>query len=250
MGNFIVMTWLLSLGFMPYSLAETKNGSIKAADCMVQTFGTGFYLADHLNIYSTVEIRETKSHSIYFDPFRSDFLIGAAFYFDNLSIGISHECNHDVVTFTDFNKYNGWEAVFDKAYINYTLPLRVNSEITVTPSVTLADQFVEKIQIKSSDQEGYFDYIEMDASPNVLFSELRLEIELPYLRTWAAFQAGLTPGNAEWTHTQFRLGTELFYKNISLGLDYIKRRNMQPDAGYALDGLRLFVRFRGTANLL
>jgi hypothetical protein len=43
---------------------------------------------------------------------------------------------------------------------------------------------------------------------------------------------------------------ELFYKNISLGLDYIKRKNMQKNAGYSLEGVMLFIRFRGKSGLL
>jgi hypothetical protein len=43
---------------------------------------------------------------------------------------------------------------------------------------------------------------------------------------------------------------ELFYKNIALGLDYANRKDMQKDAGYSLEKLELFVRFRGKANLL
>jgi hypothetical protein len=250
MSNLIVMTWLLTLGFMPNSLLETRSGSIKASNCMVQTMGVGFYLADHIRIYSTIEIRETKSHGIYFDPFRSDFLIGGEVYFKNLSIGISHECNHDIVTFMDFHDYNGWEAAFDVAYINYTLPIRVASGITITPSIMLADQYSENIRIKSNDTKKYFDYIKLDSSPNVFFPEFGLEIEFLCLRSRVAFRAGYASHNNEWAYTQFILGTELFYKNISLGLDYINRKNMQKNAGYSLEGLRLFVRFQGKSSLL
>jgi hypothetical protein len=90
MSNLIVMAWMLSLGFVPNSSLETSNGSIEASNCLVQTLGMDFYLADCICIYSTVEIQETKTHSVYFDPFRSDFLIGGAIYFENFSIGISH----------------------------------------------------------------------------------------------------------------------------------------------------------------
>jgi predicted porin len=65
-----------------------------------------------------------------------------------------------------------------------------------------------------------------------------------------AFQAGYTTNNNGWAHTQFRLGVELFYEDIALGLDYINRKNMQKNAGYSLDGLMLFVRFRGKSDLL
>jgi hypothetical protein len=250
MGNFIVMTWLLSLGFVPNSLLKTNGGSINASHCLVQTFGVGFYLADHIHIYSTIEIQETKTHSIYFDPFRSDFLIGGSVCFKNLSIGVSHECNHDIVTSMNFHDYNGWEAAFDKAYINYTMPIRITPEITITPSVTLADQFTEKVRIKSNDKKQYFNYLKMDTSPNILSPEFHLKMEFYYLRSRVAFQAGYIPHNNKWAYTQFNLGAELFYKNISLGLDYINRKNMQKNAGYSLEGLTLFIRFRGKTSLL
>jgi hypothetical protein len=248
MGNVIVMAWLLSLGFMPNSSMKTTGASIDASNCLVQTLGVGFYLADCVHIYSTVEIQETKSQNIYFDPFRGDFLIGGSVYYKNLSIGISHECNHDIVTNTNFHPYNGWEAGFNKAYINYTIPVTVNSKLTITPSITLADQFGERVRIKS-DKKKYFNY-RVDASPNILFSELRLEVEFFCLRSHAAFQAGYAPRNDKWAYTQFNLGAELFYKNISLGLDYTNRKNKQEKAGYSTEGLTLFIRFRGKSSLL
>jgi hypothetical protein len=244
------MTWMLFLGFTPNSALKTNGGSIEASDCLVQTFGVGFYLANHLSIYSTIEIQETKSRDIYFDPFRSDFLIGGSVYFDNFSIGVSHECNHDIVTGWDFHPYNGWEAAFNKVYINYTVPIPVIPGITITPSITLTDQFFEVICIKSSDNEQYFYYIKQDVSPNIFYPEFRFEIELSFLRSHVAFQAGVATDTNEWAFTQLNLGVELYYKNISLGLDYINRKNLQKNAGYSLEGLTLFIRFRGKAALL
>jgi hypothetical protein len=240
MGNLMVMAWLLSLGFVPTSSLATSGGLIKASNCLAQTMGINFYLANCINIYSTVEIRETKkSQDIYFDPFRSDFLIGGSIYYKNLSIGISHECNHDIVTNMDFHDYNGWEAGFGKAYISYTMPFYIISGITITPSITLADQFNESVRIKK-----------LYVSPNVLFSKFQLEMEFFYLRSRVAFQAGYVTRSNEWAYTQLDLGVELFYKNISLGLDYIRRTNMQKNMGYSLEGVALFIRFRGKSSLL
>jgi hypothetical protein len=244
------MAWLLSLGFVPNASLKTNGGSINMSNCLVQNLGVGFYLADCIYIYSTIEIQETKTHSIYFDPFRGDYLIGGSVYFKNLSLGVSHECNHDIVTNMNFHNYNGWEAAFEKAYINYTIPIHITSEITITPSITLADQFTEKVRIKSNDKKQYFNYLKMNTSPNILFSEFRLKMEFFCLRSRMAFQAGYTPHNNKWAYTQFNLGAELFYKNISLGLDYINRKNMQKNAGYSLEGLTLFIRFRGKSSLL
>jgi hypothetical protein len=250
MNNFLVMAWILSLGFVPNSSLKTSGGSIEASRSLVQTLGMGFYFADRVHVYSTVEIRETKSQEIYFDPFRGDFLIGGSFYFKNLAIGVSHECNHDIVTNTNLNKYNGWEAAFEKVYINYTKPIRLDSGITITPSITLADQFRENIRIKSSDKKKYFTYTPVDVSPNIFFPEFRLEMEIRHLRSRTAFQVGFTTPDSRCAYIQFTLRAEMFYKNISLGLDYIKRKNMLKNSGYSLEGLALFVRFRGKANLL
>jgi hypothetical protein len=250
MSNLIFMAWMLSLGFVPNSSLRTSDNSIEASNCLVQTLGLGFYLADCIYLYSTVEIQETKANKIYFDPFRSDFLIGGSVYFKNFSIGVSHECNHDIVTNTNFHDYNGWEAAFEKVYINYTIPVYIIPGITITPSITLADQFCEKVRIKSNDRKQYFAYLPSRISPNIFFSEFRLEIECFYLRSRAAFQAGYTTHNSVCAYTQFNLGVDVFYKNISLGLDYIKRKNMQRNAGYSLEGLTLFIRFRGKSSLL
>jgi hypothetical protein len=249
MNNLIVMAWLLSLGFTPNSSLETTGGSINASNSLVQTFGVGFYLAGHVHIYSTVEIQETKSNSVYFDPFRSDFLVGGSVYFKNLSIGIVHECNHDIVTNMAFHDYNGWEAGFNMAYINYTMPIATSSGLTITPSVMLGDQFTEMVRIKGHDKKQYFD-TKMAVSPNILFSELKFEMEYFCLRSLMAFQAGYEFHNNAWAYAQFRLGVEFFYKNISLGLDYINRNNFQKNAGYSLKGLTLFIRFQGKSNLL
>jgi hypothetical protein len=250
MSNLVVMAWLLSLGFTPHSSLETSGGSINASGCLVQTLGVGFYLADFVHIYSTVEIQETKSQGVYFDPFRCDFLIGGSFHFKNFSIGLSHECNHDIVTNMDFHIYNGWEAGFDKAYINYTIPINITSKFILTPSITLGDQFTEKLRIKSNDTIDYFRYGGLDVSPTVLFAEFQLTLELSPLRSRAAFQAGYAARAKQWAYTQFNLEVELFYKNISLGLEYINRKKKQKDSGYSLEGLTLFVRFSGKSSLL
>jgi len=154
------------------------------------------------------------------------------------------------VTNTDFHDYNGWEAGFGKAYINYAMPFYIISGITITPSITLADQFNERVRIKSNDKRQYFVYNKVDVSPNILFSKFQLEMEFFYLRSRVAFQAGYATHNNEWAYTQFDLGVELFYENISLGLDYIRRTNMQKDTGYSLEGLAVFIRFRGKSSLL
>lgn len=250
MSNFLVMAWLLSLGFVPASSLETTKGSINASGYLTQNFGVGFYLANHLRIYSNVELRETKSGDIYFDPFRGDFLIGGEVYFGALSLGVSHECNHDIVTNMQFHDYNGWEAVFEKVYINYFLPVRIRPEITIRPSVRLTDRFTEKVRVKSSDRNRYFDRIGIDVSPNILSPEFRLEVDCFFLRAGIAFEAGYAPHDRAWAYTRFRLGTELLYKNISLGLEYTNRRDTQEDAGCSLEKLELFVRFRGKTGLL
>jgi hypothetical protein len=244
------MAWLLSLGFTPNSSLETSGGSIKASDCLIQNLGVGFYLVDCIHIYSTVEIYETKSQGVYYDPFRCDFLIGGAFYFKNFSMGLFHECNHDIVTNMDFHNYNGWEAGFDKAYINYTIPINITSKFMITPSITLGDQFTEKLRIKSNDTIEYFRYGGLDVSPPVLFSEFQLTMELSPLRSRAAFQAGYAFPAKQWAYTQFNLSVELFYKHISMGLGYINRKNKLKDSGYSLEGLTLFIRFNGKSSLL
>jgi hypothetical protein len=250
MSNFFVMAWLLSLGFVPNSSLQTSAGSIDASNYLVQTLGVGFYLANCVHIYSTVEIQETKSRSIYFDPFRGDFLIGGSVYFKNISIGVLHECNHDIVTNTDLHAYNGWEAGFNKAYIKYTIPISIASGVSITPLIMLGDQFTEKVRIKSNDEKEYFGRAKLDISPNILFSEFGFEMELFYLRTYMAFQAGYLPQRNEWAYTQFKLRVELFYKNVSLGLDYITRKKMQRNTGYSFEGLTLFIRFQGKSSLL
>jgi hypothetical protein len=250
MGNFIVMAWMLSLGFVPNSSLEISGGSINASNCLVQNLGVGFYLADFIHIYTTVEIQETKSQGIYFDPFRCDFLIGGALYFKNLSIGVLHECNHDIVTNTDLNKHNGWEAAFNKAYINYALPIHIVSGLTITPSITLTDHFSEKVKIKSNEESKYFNYNKTHISPTIFSPEFRLEMEFFCLRSRLAFQAGYAPAHKDWAYTQFKASAEMFYKNISLGLEYIKRENKLKNAGYSLEGLTFFFRFQGKSSLL
>jgi hypothetical protein len=245
------MTWILSLGFVPNSSLKISGNSAEDSSYLTQTFETGFYLADLLHIYSAVEIRETKNtNDIYFDPFRGDFLIGGSFYFKNFSIGILHECNHDIITGANLHDYNGWEAAFDKVYITYAMPIRVNSQMAITPSIALTDQFTEKVRKKNNDEKNYFGYTAVYSSPNILFPELRLEMEFFHLRCYIASLAGYAVHNSIRAYTQFELGAEIFYKNISLGVDYIKRVNRQKNAGYSLEELILFIRFRGKSALL
>ncbi|MDR1588103.1 MAG: hypothetical protein LBS57_11655, partial [Treponema sp.] len=198
MSNLIVMTWLLSLGFVPNSLLKTSGNSIDASNCLTQTLGVDFYLLDCIHIYSAVEIQETKTYNIYFDPFRGDYLIGGSLYFKNFSIGYSHECNHDIITNTDPHTYNGWEAAFEKVYINYTIPIRIRPGITITPSISLADQFTEIVRIKNNNKKKYFASTPVNVSPNMFSPEIRFEMELFFLRARVAFQAGYIVHNNVW----------------------------------------------------
>jgi hypothetical protein len=250
MGNLIIMAWLLSLGVVPNSTLETKSRAIEASNYLVQNFGVGFYIADHLHIYSSVELQETKTGGIYFDPFRGDYLIGAEIYHENLSLGILHECNHDIVTNMSLNRYNGWEAAFEKVYLNYFLPIHIMPDFTITPSITLSDQFMEKVRIKNNDRNYYFDHVPVAVSPNIFSPEFALEMEYRFLRAGAAFEAGYATSGHEWAYTQFSLGAEVFYKNVSLGLSYINRKDTQQKAGYSLERLDLFIRFQGRSSLL
>jgi hypothetical protein len=250
MGSLLIMSWMLSLGFVPNSSLAISGKSMNVSESLVQTLGVNFNLASFVSIYSSIEIRETKSADVYFDPFRGDYLLGGRLRYKNLSIGASHECNHDIVTNTDFHAYNGWEAAFEKAYINYAIPIHISPDIRVIPSITLGDQFTEKVRMKSNKKSQYFASTPIKVSPNIFFSEFEIALELFYLRARMAVQAGIATHNREQTHAQFALGAELFYKNISLGLEYIKRNNMQEQAGYALEALTLLVRFRGKASLL
>jgi hypothetical protein len=244
------MAWMLSLGFVPNSSLKTSGGSIEASNSLVQTLGMGFYLAELLHLYGAVEIQETKSGNIYFDPFRSDFLIGGSVCLKNFSAGISHECNHDIVTNMKFHDYNGWEAAFEEVYINYALPVHIIPGITITPSITLTDQFSERVRIKSNDTKKYFSHNTINISPNIFSPEFRLAMELSHLRFHAACQAGYATHSKECAYTQLDLGMEIFYKNISLGLDYTDRKNTQKNAGYSLEALTLFIRFQGRSSLL
>jgi hypothetical protein len=134
--------------------------------------------------------------------------------------------------------------------MDYTLPIRIGSTVTITPTITLADQFTETTRIKSNDERQYFGYNKVHVSPNIFFPEFRLAIEIPHLRSHIAFQAGYAPRAGEWAYTQFKAGAEVFYKNISLGIDYVNRENMLANAGYAWEGLTLFVRFGQKSSLL
>jgi hypothetical protein len=130
------------------------------------------------------------------------------------------------------------------------LPIPLISGLTITPSITLADQFTEKVRIKSNDKQKYLRNSKVDTSPNILSPEFRLEMEFYFLRSRVAFQAGYAPSNRGWAYTQLNLGAEVFYKNISLGIDYINRKNLLRNAGYSMEGLTLFFRFKGKSDLL
>jgi hypothetical protein len=114
----------------------------------------------------------------------------------------------------------------------------------------LADHFSETVRIKSNDERDYFGYNRTKNSPNIFSPEFRFEMEFFCLRSRFAFQAGYAPAHKDWAYTQFKAGAEMFYKNISLGLEYIKRENKLKNAGYSLEGLTFFFRFQGKASLL
>ncbi|MDR2476765.1 MAG: hypothetical protein LBD18_03145 [Treponema sp.] len=251
MANLFFTTWLLTLGFIPYSSYEYNLGPLPSVarfdNTFVQTLEVDFYVANILRVYSNVEIREMKAQTIYFDPYRADFRIGAELAYKGFFLGVFHECDHDVVTTFERSRYNGIDGAFADIYAGWQGEFAIHPKVKLQPYAALGirpyDNFFVLVEGSGSSEIGY--------PGSNLFAELHLGADLfDLVRLRAMFRPEFSLYYRSLACFQYGAGAELRYRNISLGVDWTSQVKLLYPAGSAVSELTIYISFRGQSKLL
>ena len=250
--NLILISWYLSIGFIPASSLEIGEDTVlRYNNSFVQTIGINFNIAQTVNLFTEVEIRDTKTYAIYFDPYRADFIIGMETCYKDFKLGVTHECNHDIVTDIKFNKYNGLDGAWMNIYFNWNKEFKMSDDVSLAPVLRMGFRPYDNVYIKpvTGDVEDYFGHDFLKGSYNyTLFGKAETGIDIyEYLHANIGFQPEYSFEYDNWG-IHGNIGIEGRYRKLALGINW-KMQKRFKNTGYAANELMLYLSFRGKTSL-
>lgn len=113
MGEFIVFSWFLTLGFVPIQYDQVNKERLNISNSTVAELGLTATAFNKLEIYTSIENFQIKSdNTLYFNPYRVDYTTGLKYkVITGVTLEAKHYCNHMIYTnlFTD-DLYVGGET--------------------------------------------------------------------------------------------------------------------------------------------
>jgi hypothetical protein len=112
MFNFLVFSWALTFGLVPYQIDFVENKISEIDANRIATFAAidfGVVAFDRLHVYTEIETFQYPNDTLTgFNPYRADYIFGIDFYINkNISVGMNHECDHPIISRSDFKpEYN------------------------------------------------------------------------------------------------------------------------------------------------
>jgi len=235
---------MLSVGFIPASSLDIEDSFFRYDTSFIQTVGADFNIAGVYNIFTTIDIRETKAQSIYFDPYRADFTIGMGLNFRDFKFGITHECNHDVVTGFEFNSYNGWEGAWMNITLGWSRGYTITDKISLTPAFFIGYKPYDNLYIKSPTRY-YFIQHKYGNANNSIYGKLNANFDLfDFLNIDLMFQPEFSLAYGKWNSIKGNIRAEGRFGNIYLGFDWTMQTRLSTTA-YAVNEFTIFLSFRG-----
>jgi hypothetical protein len=106
MFNFLVLSWALTLGYVPEqaNFVDTNHVAIDQSRlATVATVDFGVTAWGVLHVYSEIETFQYLCKDLQgFNPYRANYTFGTDFYINkNLTLGLVHECDHPIVSGTN-----------------------------------------------------------------------------------------------------------------------------------------------------
>lgn len=107
MMEILVLSWAISFGVIPEQTEMVKAQRIDIDAERISTFATlsfGVTAWDRIKVYTDLETYQYLASDYKgFNPYRADYVFGADLYLtDYVSIGVVHECDHPVISSTQF----------------------------------------------------------------------------------------------------------------------------------------------------
>ena len=207
-----------------------------------------FNIAGVYNLFTTIDIRETKADSIYFDPYRADFTIGMGLYIRDFEFGVTHECNHDVVTGFNFNEYNGWEGAWMNIFLGWSRDFYITDRISITPALYIGYRPYDNLYIKSPTSYYFISY-QYGHFNHTMYGRFGASADFyDFLNVNFLFQPEFSMELGSFNAVKGKIGVEGRFRNVSLGFDWIMQKRLHT-AAYAVNEFVLYISFKGGSSL-
>jgi hypothetical protein len=236
---------------MPAASLDFGDKALRFNNTFIQVAGFDFNVAGYLRVWTEIEIREVKADSIYFDPYRAGFRLGADILYRGFILKVFHECDHDIITGDFLNPYNGLDMAFNCYYAGWSAEFSVTPHVLIKPAFFMGLRFDAYYINKENNRDHYF-----GDSPAVipinyhLYPRLQAEADFHDLvKLSVAFQPEYSITRGMWSRIRIDTGIELHYGNIAAGIGG-KNQIRLDSTGWAFNELRLYIAFKGKSPLL
>ena len=249
--HFVLISWMLSIGYMPFSDVTLNDETSGYKNAFIQEFYINFNIVDAVNIYTEIDVRELKSSSVYFAPHRADFIIGAEAYYKILKVGISHECNHDVIHGIGMNETHGFERGISGVYFDISPEIKINNFFNARSQARFGLDFTHSFNMRSKyNERAYFNFSAGNSfKENIFYSSFGIAFSmLKYLDAFISIKPEYYMTERAWEKLGIHTGLEAKYKNLGIGLDYIYQHPLS-NTTYTINEIKIFVRFMGKTSL-
>jgi hypothetical protein len=103
MPSWIVLSWALTVGWLPSSGVAIVDTNNSTAIVNQNTFSSKFEISaeaiNHIRVWGSAETRESFDNSGtlgLFNPYEAYYRFGTAIYSKGIEVGIEHECAHGI----------------------------------------------------------------------------------------------------------------------------------------------------------
>ncbi len=94
--QWLILSLALTCGYMPQNV-QMLDQALYDKPCFEQTVEVSGLVAEHLNVFGSVQTYDTHNKGLSFFPFRADYSIGAELLWKGFALGVRHECDHPVI---------------------------------------------------------------------------------------------------------------------------------------------------------
>jgi hypothetical protein len=239
----------LSVGLVPYSSVDFDAGHKRYEPAFVQTFGVDFD-AGLFHIFTTMEVRETKSGSVYFSPFRADFLIGGELCYRGFFAGLVHECNHDVVIWGELRPNNGWDAAWTTAHAGWKGEFEPHEQVLFQPSLSAGLYLDDAAEIKFIDNFTKYEKDRQGRSvaDGIIFARAGASAALFRALTGSLSVQGEFVPESGWSRLKCDAGLEVHYRGLGMGAAWMGQKRLDTES-YAVNEVRFYLVLRGQSPL-
>ncbi len=226
MGTFFLTTvWFLTLGFQPFNQTKLNDLTVETTNTFTQQLGVEFYLGTYGKIYTDIEVYDTPVTLFSWSPYRIDFSIGAELKYMFLSLGVYHECDHDVsIPWRDQSSLAGVSYGTTRYYLKGDFDVAVFNDVIISLSPAFKLFYNEGLRIDKQMFNNRGSYIITDFQGMGFGSIQNLDTSVSY-RDWVKifFNFGLWENLTNKTglaQYHIKTGIEGSYKRFTLGLYY------------------------------